>query len=215
MRRLFAGLLLVAAACGTIGSPLITSTDVYEFRDIEAGTTVIFHWTQADLPVRVWVASDSPIRQNVETAIARWEGAFLYGEFQATLVADSTTADVIVRNEPSDIGSGLARRARECAGETDPNIDLSTNTAQLPMHVFVYPAASDVDPVALATCYSITVTHEFGHVLGIINAEHAGTNSGDVMFPNPTFDGISERDRATINTLYDLFAPTITITGRR
>jgi predicted Zn-dependent protease len=214
MRRLFAGLLLVAAACGTVGSPLIISTDVYEFRDIEGGTTVIFHWAQADLPVRVWVASDSPIRQNVQTAIARWQGAFLYGEFQAVLVADSTTADVIVRNTPSDIGSGLARRARECNGETDPNIDLSTNTAQLPMHIFVYPAASSIDPTALATCYSITVTHEFGHMLGIINAEHAGTNSGDVMFPNPTFDGISERDRATVNTLY-LVAPTITITGRR
>jgi predicted Zn-dependent protease len=213
MRRLLTGTLLVVAACGTIGSPLITSTDVYEFRDIEVGDTVIFHWVQADLPVRVWVASDSPLRQYVTTAIARWEGAFLYGQFQATLVADSTTADVIVRNAPSDVGSGLARRAKECNGETDPNIDLSTNTAQLPMHVFVYPAASNVDSSALATCYSITVTHEFGHMLGIINADHAGANSGDVMFANPIFDGISERDRATINTLY-LVAPTITVTGR-
>jgi predicted Zn-dependent protease len=209
MRRLVTGALVVLAACSTVGSPLITSDETYEFRDLELGETIVFHWQRADLPVRVWVASDSPIRAYVQTALARWQGAFLYGEFRATLVADSTTADVIVRNSPSDIGGGLARRAKECIGETDPNIDPATNTAQLPMHVFVYPAASQPG-AGLATCYSVTVTHEFGHVLGIINASHAGTNAGDVMFADPSFDGISDRDRLTANTLY-LVTPTITV----
>lgn len=210
MRRLLTGALLVTAACGNIGSPQITSDEVYEFRDIEIGDTIVFHWPRADLPVRVWVASDSPIRQYVETAIARWQGAFLYGEFQATIVADSTIADVIVRNSPSDIGGGLNRRAPQCIGETDPNIDPATNTAHLPMHVFMYAAVSDAVP-GLATCYRITMTHEFGHVIGLLLHSPSPT---DVMFANPGFDGISERDRLTAETLY-LVAPTVTLTGRR
>lgn len=213
MRRLVVAALVVVAACGTIGSPLITSSDVYEFRGFDQGDTVIFHWQRADLPVRVWVASDSPIRQYVETAIARWQGAFLYGEFSATMVTDSTKADVIVRNTPSDLGGGLHRFAAECIGETDPNIDLVSNTASMPMHVFMYPAASQPGP-GLAACYSVTMTHEFGHVIGIINGNHAGTNSGDVMFPNPVFDGLSNRDRLTANTLY-LVEPNISVVGRR
>jgi hypothetical protein len=213
MRRLLAGALLVVAACGTIGSPLITSTEVYEFRDTERGDSVVFHWLRADLPVRVWVASDSPIRQYVDTAIARWQGAFLYGQFRATVVADSTTADIIVRNSPSDVGGGLGRRAAQCSGETDPDINPDTRTLQLPIHVFVYAVVSDIVP-GLATCYSITTTHEFGHALGLININHAGTNAGDVLFANPVFDGLSDRDRLTANTLY-LVTPTITITGRR
>lgn len=213
MRRLVAGALLVVAACGTIGSPLIISTDVYEFRDLEVGNTIVFHWARADLPVRVWVASDSPIRQYVETAIARWQSAFLYGDFRATLVPDSMTADVIVRNAPSDIGGGLGRRARDCVGETDPNISTLTNTATLPMHIFMYQATSQPGP-NLASCYSITMTHEFGHMLGIISFNHAGATPADVMFADPVFDGLSDRDRLTALTLY-LVTPNITISGRR
>jgi len=213
MRISVAGAVLLAAACGSIGSPLITSTDVYEFRDVELGHTLVFSWPRSMMPWRVWVASDSPIRGDVETAIARWQSVFLYGEFRATIVADSSVADVIVRNTVSDVGTGLGSRARECNGETESFIDSVTLTAQLPIHVFVYAAASNPGP-GLATCYSITTTHEFGHVLGIINPAHAGTTTGDVMYPNPTFGGISDHDRATALTLY-LISPTVTITGRR
>jgi predicted Zn-dependent protease len=210
MRPLPAAALLATLACGNIGSPQITNGEVYEFRGVELGDTLVFHWPRADLPVRVWVASDSPIRTDVETAIARWQGAFLYGEFRATLVADSNLADVIVRNVPSDIGNGINRRAPQCIGETDPNIDIATNTAHLPMHVFMYPAVSDAAP-GIAACYSITMTHEFGHVIGLL--QHS-PSSGDVMFANPSLDGISDQDRLTAETLY-LVAPTVTITGRR
>jgi hypothetical protein len=213
MRRLLLGPLLVVAACSTIGSPLITSTEVYQYADLDGIQPVVFHWARIDLPVRVWVASDSPIRADVDTALARWQGAFLYGQFRATLVADSNSADVIVRNALSDIGSGLGRRAKECIGETDPDIDPVANTLQLPIHVFVAPSAADPGP-GLATCYSITVTHEFGHVLGIINPEHAGTTAADVMFADPVFDGISDRDRQTVNTLY-IVPSTIRVIGRR
>lgn len=204
---------LALAGCNNIGSPQITSTEVYAYTNVVLGDTLSFHWPRSSLPVRVWVASDSPILADVDTALARWQGAFLYGEFRAVLVADSGSADVIVRNEPSDIGGGLARRAKECTGETDLDVDISTNTLQLPVHMFVYPAASDPGP-GLATCYRITTTHEFGHALGFLNPRHEGATPADVMYADPVFDGISDRDRWTAEILY-LVTPTVTITGRR
>lgn len=213
MRNSVAALLLLTAACGNIGSPEITSSQVYEFRNLDVGTPIVFRWPRSTLPVRVWVASDSPIRGYVQTAMDRWQGAFLYGEFRATMVADSNTADVIVRNTPSDIGGGIGARAPQCNGETDQNIDVTSSTLTLPVHVFMYAVVSESTP-GIATCYSVTMTHEFGHVLGIINHNHAGTTAADVMFANPSFDGISDRDRQTAVTLYSV-PSTITITGRR
>ena len=205
--------LLLLLGCGNIGSPEITSTQVYEFRDHELGQTLVFHWPRSVLPVRIWVASDSPLRSYVQTAIDRWQGAFLYGEFRATIVADSSTADVIVRNVPSDIGGGFGARAPQCSGETDQEIDPVAKTLALPVHVFVFAVVAESNP-GIAGCYSVTTTHELGHVLGIIDSAHGGTTSSDVMFANPSFDGISERDRLTAVTLYSI-PSTITITGRR
>lgn len=211
-RRSVAAVLVLTLACGNIGSPEIISTDVYEFRDQDAGQTLTFHWERAALPVRVWVASDSPLLPHVQTALDRWESAFLYGEFRATMVADSATADVIVRNVASDIGGGFGARATQCVGETDEQIDVTAKTITLPIHVFIYPILGQNAP-GVASCYSITTTHEFGHVLGIISGSHAGATSANVMFANPTFDGISERDRLTADILYSV-PSTLTITGR-
>jgi predicted Zn-dependent protease len=212
MRRAWIAAVLVTAACSNIGAPLITSDQVYEFRDTDVATPLVFNWPRADLPVRIWVAPDGPLRQHVQDGIDRWENAFLYGEFQATIVTDSTRADVIVRNDPPDIGTGVGGRAPQCIGVT-AGLDPDTRTVNLPMHVFIYAAVSDNDP-ALDHCYSITATHELGHVLGLINAEHSGTTSADVMFPNPVVDLLSDHDRLTAATLY-LVHPNVTITGRR
>ncbi len=170
-------------------------------------------WPRADLPVRFWIASNSPLRADLQTAIDRWQGAFLYGEFRATIVADSNVADVIVRNDPPDVGGGLGAFASQCVGETDTNIDPTALTATLPMHIFVYAVVSDAVP-GLATCYSITMTHELGHALGLINSAHAGALASDVMFANPVFDGLSDRDRLTAVTLYSIPSG-VTLTGRR
>ncbi|MGH7584322.1 MAG: hypothetical protein ACREL5_13960 [Gemmatimonadales bacterium] len=210
MRRLLLPALLLVAGCSDVISPLLIHT--YDFRDIEGSDTLTFHWPREMLPVRVWVASDSPLRPYVETAIQRWEDAFLYGEFQATIVADSNHADVIVRNVPADNG-GLAAMAKECVGEVDRDIDLDSNTMQLPIHVFVYAVVSDIVP-GIPTCYSITMTHEMGHVLGIINPLHAGATPTDVMYADPVFDGISEHDRETAVFVYHS-PSSLTAVGRR
>lgn len=204
---------LLVVACSNIASPAVN--DIYEYRVFAFGDTLAFHWPRELLPVRVWVAANSPIRPYVVTAIDRWQNAFLYGEFRAILVADSNAADVIVRNTPSDIGGVLLRtpmlaRASQCNGETDPAIDPFTKTVQLPMHLFMYAVVSDVVP-GIPTCYSITMTHEMGHVIGIL--AHS-PRTGDVMFADPVFDGISDRDRQTALTLYHR-PSTLTVAGRR
>ena len=208
MRRLPVVAAVFVAACSNIASPAVNN--IYDYRDIELGDTLAFHWPRELLPVRVWVAADSPIRGHVSTAIDRWQDAFLYGEFRAELVSDSTVADVIVRNEPSDIGGGFNAFAPQCDGETDMNVDPDAHTLRLPIHVFMFAVVSDVVP-GIDTCFSITMTHELGHVMGIL--AHS-PHSDDVMFANPLFDGISDRDRQTAVTLYHQPA-TVTVVGRR
>jgi predicted Zn-dependent protease len=207
MRRALPAVLLVAA-CTNIASPAVTN--IYDYRNIGLNDTLVFHWPRELLPVRVWVAANSPIQQDVVTAVDRWQNAFLYGEFRATLVADSSTADVIVRNDVSDIGGGISAFAPQCVGETDFDIHPDAHTLGLPIHVFMYAAVSDVEP-GIPTCFSITMTHEIGHVIGIL--AHS-TQSGDVMFADPVFDGVSDRDRQTAVTLYHQPA-NMTVIGRR
>lgn len=208
MRRCLPAAMLLVAACSNIASPAVTN--IYDYRDFELGDTLAFHWPRELLPVRVWVASNSPIRQYVATAVDRWQNAFLYGEFRATLIADSSTADVIVRNDVSDIGGGIGALAPQCIGETDLDIDPDPHTLRLPIHVWMYAVVSDIEP-GIPACFSITMTHEIGHVIGIL--AHS-PHSEDVMFANPVFDGVSDRDRQTAVTLYHQPA-TVTVIGRR
>src|SRR3989304_10468447 len=56
--------------------------------------TLSFHWTQAQLPVRIWVQDSLNAPVHVQNAIAVWKAAFLYGEYDATVVRDSATAHV-------------------------------------------------------------------------------------------------------------------------
>lgn len=215
MRRtlpLLAALVLVLA-CNELFSPYRTNT--YEFRCIPGGAircadTVAFHWTRDLLPVRVWVASDDALADDVALGLERWQGAFLYGELQAVLVSDSSQADIVVRNIfPPEGSSGIGARAIQCRGETDYDLP-AADTLRLPMHIFVW---SNTTPPAAGTdvCFRLTVTHELGHAFGILS--HSPDN-GDVMYADPVFDGVSERDRETIETAYRV-PSTLHVIGRR
>lgn len=204
MRRLvvvIAGTIALAA-CNNIASPAIVSA--YEYRRLEfnrAGVaeTLTFHWPRSSLPVRIWVPDTAAIAKFVPVAIDRWQSALLYGEYRATMVSDSNQADVIFLNRlPNDfLGPQLPAFAAQCTGITDgPDID--THTWPLPIHIYVFPNASGVI-ANLDTCYSITVTHELGHSLGILNHSPIST---DVMYANPTFDGITVDDRETAAVVY-------------
>jgi hypothetical protein len=201
-----AGAALAALACGDIAAPV--RDDFFEWRaEVPAipgpgFDTLSFHWTPEELPVRVWVEDAFGLPEHMARAIDVWESAFLYGEFDATLVSDSATADVIVRGGSADNElQGLRIHSAfrpECTGETQFDLDVATHELRLPMRVFLNPLFLPDDP-GLAPCVALTSIHELGHVLGILN--HSARPE-DIMFGNPVADLPSERDRGTAEAAY-------------
>jgi hypothetical protein len=204
--RCLAAAALAAPACGDIGAPV--RGDLYEWR-LEApsvpgpGTdTLSFHWGRDDLPVGVWVEDALDLPAHMARAIEVWESAFLYGEFDATLVSDSGTADVIVRgSSPEDKLRGLRLHralAPECAGATDLDIDVAAHELRLPIRVFLDPRSLPDDP-GIQPCLALTSIHELGHALGIF--AHSD-DPEDIMYVDPEVDLPSDRDRRTAEAAY-------------
>jgi hypothetical protein len=122
-----AALVVAAAACSDIATPI--RNDFYEWRLVVPKASGVgedsltFHWPQSRIPVRIWVEDAASLPQNIPGAIAAWRAAFLYGEFDATVVSDSNAADVLIR-AGSAPGVQFARArlhsalAAECAGAT-------------------------------------------------------------------------------------------------
>ena len=205
-RCLAIGAALGASACGDIGAPV--RTELYDWR-LEAPAvpgpgldTLSFHWAREDLPVRVWVEDAFGLPDHMARAIDVWRNAFLYGEFDATLVSDSASADVIVRGgTPED----KLRRLRlhsalrpECAGVTDLDIDVASHELRLPIHVFVDPRSLPDDP-GIEPCLALTSIHELGHAMGIFN--HSD-RPADIMYLDPEVDLPSNRDITTAEAAY-------------
>ena len=96
-----AAFVVAGAACGDIATPI--RNDFYQWRLIvpavsgSGNDSLSFHWPQDRLPVRIWVEDAASLPANVPAGIAAWRRAFLYDEFDATIVGDSAAADVIVR----------------------------------------------------------------------------------------------------------------------
>jgi hypothetical protein len=205
-RCLAAGAALVAFACSDIGAPV--RSDLYEWR-IETPAvpgpgldTLSFHWNHNEQPVRVWVEDASGLPAHITRAIEVWESAFLYGEFDATVVSDSITADVIVRGGAPDdklqrIRLGSALRP-ECAGFTDIDIDVATHELRLPIRVFVDPRSLPDDP-GIEPCLALTSIHELGHAIGIF--AHSD-DPEDIMYTDPEVDLPSNRDITTAEAAY-------------
>jgi hypothetical protein len=205
-RCLAAAATLVAFACSDIGAPV--RSDLYEWR-IEAPAvpgpgldTLSFHWGRNELPVRIWVEDAFGLPAHMTRAIDVWESAFLYGEFDATVVSDSTTADVIVRGgTPEGKLQGLRLHSAlrpECAGVTDLDIDVATHELRLPIRVFVDPRSLPDDP-GIEPCLALTSIHELGHALGIFAHSE---DPEDIMYTDPEVDLPSNRDIATAEAAY-------------
>jgi predicted Zn-dependent protease len=205
-RRLVLGCVAVTAlACGDIAAP--SRSDLYEWR-LQAPSvpgpgldTLSFHWGQDDLPVRVWVEDAEGLPGYMAAAIDVWESAFLYREFQATLVTDSAGADVIVlAGAPASAVRGRrlhSALAPECTGATDLDVDVEHRQLRLPIRVFV--ASSLPDDPGIDRCLALTSIHELGHALGIF--AHS-PNPEDIMFADPDVALPSARDQRTAETAY-------------
>jgi hypothetical protein len=206
-RWVAAGLVVAGAACGDIATPL--RNDFYEWRLIvpaasgSGNDSLSFHWPKERLPVRIWVEDAASLPVNVPAGIAAWRRAFLYNEFDATIVGDSATADVIVRAGAAP-GTQFSRTrlhsalALACAGATDLDISDDHNELRLPVRVFIDPRSEPNAP-DLPACLALTTTHELGHALGIWEHSPAPT---DLMFADPMVDAPSERDLATAEQIY-------------
>jgi predicted Zn-dependent protease len=141
-------------------------------------------------------------------AIDVWESAFLYREFQATLVTDSVGADVIVlAGSPASVIQGKrlhSALAPECTGATDLDIDVEQRQLKLPIRVFV--ASSLPGAPGIERCLGLTSIHELGHALGIF--AHS-SDPEDIMFADPEVERPSARDVRTAEAAYHT-PPTLT-----
>lgn len=194
-------------ACGDIAAP--ARNDFYEWR-LEApsptGTgidTISFHWPAERLPVRIWVEEADSLPANVARAIGIWRDGFLYGEYDATIVSDSASADVVVTLgvAPGPQLSAFRLRsalAPQCAGATDLSVSEDHTQLLLPIRVYIDPSSAPATP-GLSECVAFTVVHEIGHSLGIFR--HS-PNPNDLMYFDPSVALPSDRDRATAEVLY-------------
>lgn len=202
IRRLHAAaaaLLLAVAigACGEIGSPL--RSGAYEWRAIRDADTLSFHWARESLPVRFWAQDIHDFPRHTDSAIVEWEDAFLYREFDGTLVSDSSEADVIITfGFPPGGGGILTGRVTECEALTQLDLDFEARTLTLPIHIYVVNRFA-LDLPATQECFGLVMIHEVGHAIGIFN--HSD-DPQDIMFENPTARYPTLQDRQTAEVLY-------------
>jgi predicted Zn-dependent protease len=207
----------LSLACGDIGAP--TRDDLYEWRLVApdpsgAGVdTISFHWPADRLPVRVWVEPTDPLPADVSGAITTWQDVFLYGEYKATVVGDSSGADVIVRSGPPPgpvltVTRLRANLAPQCSGATDVTVSDDHTQLRLPIRVYINPESATGSP-GLEECLALTTIHEIGHSLGIFR--HS-SNPSDIMYFNPTVSAPSASDRSTAEVLYH-FPSTVEAVG--
>lgn len=207
---------LAGLSCADIASP--GRSEAYEWRLITAtgpGTTdtLSFHWPRSRLPIRVWTEDSLNLPAHVEHGLGIWKAAFLYGEFDAEVVADSNLADVVVQvGPPVKIGflAGFGRvAAPECEGGTGFELPEGSSEIQVPIRVLVNPRFDPSTP-GVDECLSLTVTHELGHAIGIF--AHS-PDPDDLMYFDPTVSVLSARDRATAERAYHI-NPNLTVAPR-
>jgi hypothetical protein len=209
------GILIAAAgglSCADIAAP--GRSDVYEWRFISStgpGTTdtLSFHWPRSRLPVRIWTEDTLDLPAHVAHGIQQWKAAFLYGEFDALQVQDSSIADVIVRAEtPAKPAPAIleSMSAPECEGGTDIVPPAGSQQIIYPVRVFVLPRFDPASP-GVPECLALTTTHELGHALGIMTHSPEET---DIMFVDPVVPTLSARDRATVERAYHV-QPNLTV----
>jgi len=205
-RRLAIALLLLGTlSCSEATSP--NRVPVYEWRLFgpALGTdTLSFHWPRNMLPVKIWVEDSLDMPARVQEGVDMWRGVFLYGEYDAVLVSDSTTADVLVRvalappKAPATTNR-LNTMFPGCEGATDLDVDSLATPFELRLPVRIYLAPRyDPTQADLTECFRITARHELGHSIGLF--QHS-PDPADIMYAQPVAPGLSTRDSNTVQAL--------------
>jgi hypothetical protein len=200
----------IVAACGDNVGPgacFEPNVTAYPFHIQGFDTTVVFRWPASYMPVRVYAEPVGQLPANVTTGMELWRSAFRCGELRYTITADSTRADIIVRNPafPPAVAARAARGALvwpadsvgACGGVTTDTLTSDGAALTAPMRAFVWPSSADT--AAVTACYHFTVAHELGHALGL--GSHSG-DTNDLMHSLPRRLALSARDRYTIQLLY-------------
>lgn len=216
---IFAGLavLSTAIACSDIVSPnrvlrydwrLIVSYDSNATTYLD---TLSFHWPRNRLPVKVWVEDANDLPGYIRQGIGVWKNAFLYNEWDATIVSDSNAADVIVRATQPPPAVRAANRmngmAESCEGATDVVTGATRFELEIPIRSYVFvavPGAPDLDE-----CLARVATHELGHTMGLF--QHS-TDSLDLMYTFPSRLFLTDRDLGTAYNAYHFKADIVPAT---
>lgn len=188
---------VAAGGCGDISNP--SRSNFYDWRLVVGIDSLTFHWPE-DHTVRVWVQDTLSMPANTQAGIDTWKRQFLYQEFDAVLVPDSATADVLVGVTIPPAAARAIRlgsMAPECTGDTTFP-PLVGSTIVLPFHIRVVPRTLDPEGPATQACLRLTVTHELGHAMGLF--KHS-PDPNDLMAPDPV-SGPTARDRNTVQQLY-------------
>lgn len=203
MKRALVLLLVAFAGCADPTAPSRLATYAFD------ASGDVFHWPTGRLPVRFFADTRGHMRALVDRAVRLWEAQFLYGEFRAVLVDDSTAADVIVLwadSIPPDVPPDTGAAVFACDGLTNFTFD-TTGTAlsravrsEVGIRIGQTYTAGQV-----AACVRRTTVHEIGHAIGLLN--HS-PYSGDIMWANDTAAVPSPSDRRTVEILYHT-TPTI------
>jgi predicted Zn-dependent protease len=222
------GALVLATSCNEIGTPLhlgyygyslivsdfVVVDTTIDGKDYIGGTTetdtVDFAWPASALPVKIWVQDTVGLPADMHAAVDAWKNVLVYGELAATFVADSATADIIVRGTPpapAPVAAGVRRlwasssAPAACEGGTDVYVSAPDHTKLwTPIRVYVIPKYSLDDPLT-PDCLARVSIHELGHALGLFR--HS-PDPLDIMysFPDTSVRAPSEGDATTILTLY-------------
>jgi hypothetical protein len=218
--QFFAGLGLTVLATGLACSDIISpSRNVrYDWRlivDFDSlgprVDTLSFHWPRGSIPVKIWVENQYSMPDRIREGIALWKPAFVYGEWNAKLVADSSLAEVIVRTiQPPPLSRAAAHRfpalVAPCIGATDVDTGATRFQLVVPIHLYVFPTLPA--DTGITRCLRTVAAHELGHSLGLF--QHS-KDSLDLMFSVPTATRLSDRDVGTAVNAYHFDADMVPV----